>query len=201
LQGNERLHYDSSEKGTETPGVLRRARSKIAYLEQVFFNDVITHIPVRWIRVLFFHTLVQRCGEGIGLLRGIEVRKGRNISVGNRTVINKRVLLDGRGGALVIGEDVDIAQDTNIWTLEHDVNSDSHAAVGGDVVIEDHVWIASRSTILPGIRIGRGAVVAACSVVTKDVPALAIVGGVPAKVIGHRTNALTYRLNYKPWFQ
>jgi acetyltransferase-like isoleucine patch superfamily enzyme len=181
--------------------VLRRARTRVAYLGQILFNDVITHIPVRWIRVLFFRCLVHKCGEGIGLLRGIEVRQGRNISVGDRAVINKRVLLDGRGGALVIGEDVDIAQDTSIWTLEHDVNSNSHAAIGGEVVIEDHVWIASRSTILPGIRIGRGAVVAACSVVTKDVPSLAIVGGVPAKIIGQRNNELTYRLNYKPWFQ
>lgn len=181
--------------------MLSRTRARIAYLGQIFFNDVITHIPVRWIRVVIFRGLVQSCGEGIGLLRGIEVRHGKNISVGNRAVINKRVLLDGRGGALVIGEDVDIAQDTSIFTLQHDVNSDSHAAVGGDVIIEDHVWIASRATILPGIRIGRGAVVAACSVVTKDIPALAIVGGVPAKVIGRRTNALTYRLNHKPWFQ
>jgi acetyltransferase-like isoleucine patch superfamily enzyme len=191
----------SSANKTEVPRVLRRARAKIAYLEQVFFNDIVTHIPVRWIRVLFFRSLVHSCGQGIGLLRGIEVRQGKNISVGDRAVINKRVLLDGRGGALVIGEDVDIAQDTSIWTLEHNVNSSSHATVGGDVIIEDHVWIASRSTVLPGIRIGRGAVVAACSVVTKDVPALTIVGGVPAKVIGQRDNPLTYRLNHKPWFQ
>jgi len=185
----------------ETPGVLRRARGKIAYLEQILFNDVITHIPVRWIRVMFFRSLVQKCGNGIGLLRGIEVRQGKNITVGDRAVINKRVLLDGRGGPLVIGEDVDIAQDTSIWTLEHDVNSSTHATIGGEVIIEDHVWIASRSTILPGIRIGRGAVVASCSVVTKDVPEMAIVGGVPAKVIGRRDNPLTYRLNHMPWFQ
>lgn len=51
-------------------------------------------------------------------------------------------------------------------------------------MIENYVWLASRVTVLPGVTIGRGAVVAAGAVVTKDVPPLAIVGGVPAKIIG-----------------
>jgi maltose O-acetyltransferase len=132
---------------------------------------------------------------------GVELRNGRNVSIGDRVVINRGVLLDGRGGQLIIGDDVDIAQETNIWTLEHDVHSDTHADKGGNVVIEDHVWIASRATILPGVRIGRGAVVACNAVVTKDVPARAIVGGVPAKVIGTRRSQLDYRLSFRPWFE
>jgi acetyltransferase-like isoleucine patch superfamily enzyme len=132
---------------------------------------------------------------------GVELRHGRSVFIGDRVVINKRVLLDGRGGQLIIGHDVDIAQETNIWTLQHDVHSDAHLDEGGDVVIEDHVWIASRATILPGVRIGRGAVVASCSVVTKDVPAMAIVAGVPAKVIGTRRSQLDYHLYFRPWFE
>jgi maltose O-acetyltransferase len=85
--------------------------------------------------------------------------------------------------------------------LQHDLHSDAHLDEGGDVVIEDHVWIASRATILPGVRIGRGAVVASCSVVTKDVPPLAIVAGVPARVIGTRRSRLDYRLDFRPWFE
>lgn len=72
---------------------------------------------------------------------------------------------------------------------------------GADVVIEDHVWIASRVTILPGVHIGRGAVIAAGAVVSKDVPALEIWGGVPARKIGVRNNKLEYENNYSPWFQ
>ena len=56
----------------------------------------------------------------------------------------------------------------------------------GDIFIDDDVWIGYRSTIMSGIHIGRGAVIAAGSVVTKDVPPYAIVGGVPAKVIKYR---------------
>jgi galactoside O-acetyltransferase len=51
------------------------------------------------------------------------------------------------------------------------------------VVIEDDVWIGCRSIVLKGVRIGRGAVIAAGSVVTKDIPAGAIAGGVPARVL------------------
>lgn len=56
----------------------------------------------------------------------------------------------------------------------------------GDIIVDDDVWIGCRSTILSGVHIGQGAVVAAGSVVTKDVPPYAIVGGVPAKVIKYR---------------
>jgi len=56
----------------------------------------------------------------------------------------------------------------------------------GDIIVEDDVWIGYRSIILSGVRIGQGAVVAAGSVVTKDIPPYAIVGGVPAKVIKYR---------------
>ena len=52
--------------------------------------------------------------------------------------------------------------------------------------IGDFAWICSRSIILPGIKIGKGAVVASNAVVTKDVPPFAVVGGVPARIIGHR---------------
>jgi maltose O-acetyltransferase len=100
----------------------------------------------------------------------------------------------------VIGNNVDIAQETNIWTLEHDIHDDYHRDKGGDVIIEDYVWIASRVTILPGVTIGRGAVIAANAVVTKDVPSMAVAGGVPARVIGERKSKLRYTNKYAPWF-
>ena len=109
--------------------------------------------------------------------------------------------LDGRGGELNIGEDVDIGPWTHIWTLQHDPNDPNHGTKEGAVTIGDHVWIASRATILPGVTIGRGAVVACGSVVTKNVPELAIVAGIPAKVIGERKNPLKYELNYYPRFR
>jgi acetyltransferase-like isoleucine patch superfamily enzyme len=164
-------------------------------------NRWVMYIPSRHIRLFFFRMRVAQLGKGVGLLMGVELRRGRNVFIGDRVVMNRGVLLDGRGGKLTIGDDVDISQETNIWTLQHDVHSDVHADQGADVTIEDHVWIASRVTVLPGVRIGRGAVVASNSVVTKDVPPMSIVAGIPARVIGQRKSQLTYRLNFRPLFE
>ena len=173
----------------------------IKSLLDYIFNKWLMFIPFHIIRVFFIKKKVKMLGIGTNFLIGVEIRDGYNISIGHHSVVNKKVLLDGRGGKLKIGNNVDIGQETNIWTLEHDPHDDYHKTKGGDVVIENDVWIASRVTILPGVRIGKGAVVASCALVTKDVPSMAIVGGVPAKVIGTRKSQLKYRLNYQPWFK
>lgn len=164
------------------------------------FNRWLMFVPFHAVRLFFVRRQVGRLGRKATLLMGCQVRKGKNVSIGNHSIINRGVLLDGRGGKLTIGSNVDIAQETNIWTLEHDVHDDYHRDKGGDVTIEDYAWIASRVTILPGVTIGRGAVVAANAVVTKDVPPMAIVGGVPARVIGERKSGLRYTKEYAPWF-
>lgn len=66
------------------------------------------------------------------------------------------------------------------------INGEAESISKGDIVIEDDVWIGDRSVILSGVRIGKGAVVAAGSVVTKDIEPYSIVGGVPARVIKYR---------------
>ena len=172
----------------------------------IAFNNYIIrewlmYIPSHGFRKIIIKSQLKSVGKHTNFLMGLEFRKPQNISIGNNSVVNKRVLLDGRGGRLIIGNNVDIAQETNIWTLEHDVHDDYHTDTGADVMIEDYVWIASRVTILPGVTIGRGAVVASNAVVTKDVPAMAIVGGIPAKVIGKRKSKLKYTLNYQPIFR
>lgn len=159
------------------------------------------NIPFHFVRNSVVRFKFKKVGNKTSFLIGVEFRNPKNISIGDNTVVNKKVLLDGRGGKLRIGNNVDIAQETNIWTLEHDVHDDYHIDTGGDVVIEDYVWVASRVTILPGVKIGRGAVIASNSVVTKDVEPMAIVGGVPAKKIGERKSKLKYNLSYSPWFK
>jgi acetyltransferase-like isoleucine patch superfamily enzyme len=171
-----------------------------AFLDYIF-REWVMYVPFHSVRLFFIRQKISRLGHHSNMLMGVEIRDGFNIQIGNHVVVNKKVLLDGRGGKLVIGNNVDIGQETNIWTLEHDPHDDFHKTKGGDVIIEDDVWIASRVTILPGVRIGKGAVVASCALVTKDVPPLAIVGGIPAKVIGERKSQLKYQLNYQPWFK
>lgn len=108
---------------------------------------------------------------------------GKNITLGERVFINSGCKFQDQGG-VVIGDDCLIGHNTVIATLNHDLapsrRADMHPA---PVVIGRNVWIGSNATILPGVTIGDNAVVAAASVVTKDVPAASIVVGSPARVV------------------
>lgn len=157
-------------------------------------------IPCHPLRRLLCMLTMKHFDWSSAIYRNVDLRSPRRISVGKGSVINKKSMIDGRGG-VTIGDMVDIAQEVNIWTEQHDYNSPSYEAIDKPVVIKDYVWIASRATILPGVTIGRGAVVASCAVVTKDVPPLAIAAGVPAKVIGTRDDVLFYKLNCRSWFR
>lgn len=123
------------------------------------------------------------------------------ISIGKDSIIGDHVFLDGRD-RLVIGDHVDIASEVLIYNSEHDINSEDFHAVSAPVEIGDYVFIGPRAVILPGVKIGKGAVVAAGAVVTKDVKEFEIVGGVPAQVIGERKfKDLHYKLGRARLFQ
>lgn len=173
--------------------------SLLSTLQQSVMN-IISFVPVVCLRWILYKLFLKKLGFKTRISKRVDVRCPYRISIGSYSNVNKRSLLDGRGGELVIGNNVDIAQDVNIWTLEHDYNDSYYKAKGEPVYIDDYVWIASRATILPGVRIGRGAVVAAGAVVTKDVPSMTIVGGVPAKPIGKRDVDPKYKLGSWGWF-
>jgi len=164
------------------------------------FREWIMFIPCHNFRLCFIRLYAKQIGRETYIGIGLDLRGSKgNISIGNNCSINRKILLDGRG-KIIIGSNVDIGQETNIWTSEHIPNDINHGTVESCVIIEDYVWIATRVTILPGVKIGKGAVVATGSVVTKDVPPMAIVAGIPAKIIGKRDNPLKYKLTYRPWF-
>ena len=108
--------------------------------------------------------------------------------------------MDGRD-KLFIGDHVDIASEVMIYNAEHDVQSNDFRAVKKPVEISDYVFIGPRAIILPGVKIGKGGVVGAGAVVTKDVEDYSIVGGVPAKEIGQRIKNLNYKLGRAAWFR
>lgn len=108
---------------------------------------------------------------------------GKNITLGKRVFINSGCTFQDQGG-VVIGDDSLIGHNTVLATLNHDLapnrRADMHPA---PVVIGRNVWIGSNVTVLPGVTIGDNAVVAAASVVTKDVPENSVVVGAPARVV------------------
>ena len=159
------------------------------------------YIPsVRLRRYIYARLWGMRVCANTVIYGGAEVREPRKIKIGEHTNIGHGAVLDGRMG-LTIGENVNLSSGVWIWTLQHDPQSPEFGAKGGPVMIEDYVWVSCRTTILPGVTIGRGAVVAAGAVVTKSVAPYTIVGGVPAKPIGCRTDNLTYVLGeYQPFW-
>ncbi len=152
-------------------------------------------IPSQTIRkYLYRHYFQLAIGENTVIYNSCHIRDPHKITIGNHSSIGDRCILDGRSG-LTIGNSVNISTGAWIWTLQHDPQDANFAAKGAPVIIEDYAWISSRTTILPGVTIGKGAVVAAGAVVTKSVAPYAIVGGVPAKKIGDRNINLNYQLN------
>lgn len=121
------------------------------------------------------------------------------IVIGNNCVINREVYLDGRAG-VQIGNNVNVSFQVCLLSLHHDHNNPDFSSIGAPVVVQDHAWIGARAIILPGVTIGEGAVVAAGAVVTRSVPNYAVVGGVPARIIGQRNPNLTYVTNFFPFF-
>jgi acetyltransferase-like isoleucine patch superfamily enzyme len=119
------------------------------------------------------------------------------LHIGEGSIIGDRSILDARSG-IYIGKNVNFSSNVKIWSFQHD-HSDPYFNCTeekvGAVYIEDRVWIGPDVTILHSVTIGEGAVVAAGAVVTKDVPAFAIVAGIPAKVIGERNKNLLYEFS------
>ena len=132
------------------------------------------------------------CGEDVTIQIPFKVLYGINTKIGNHVFINYNVnLLDG--GEIIIGDRVLIGPDVKIYAGSHSLYSNERIVIENDkmklisipkkVVIENDVWICGNSTIVPGVTIGHDSVVAAGSVVTKDVKPYTLVGGNPAKVI------------------
>lgn len=161
----------------------------------------VSHIPSHMFRKFFYQLSGMKIGRGSVIHMWANFFDPAGITIGQDTIIGDHAFLDGRG-SLRIGNHVDIASSVMIYNSEHDLESEGFTARVESVEIEDYVFIGPRVIILPGVKIGRGAAVAAGAVVTKDVPEFSIAGGVPAKVIGERKNKNpNYRLGRARLFQ
>lgn len=156
----------------------------------------VKYIPSRTLRRVAYNAMGGGINRTVSMFRNVSLRGVKGIKIGDNSSIGPKVLLDGRAG-LEIGKNVTVAYEAIIWSLSHDYNSPKFEGKGAKVVVEDFAWICSRSIIMPGVKIGKGAVVASGAVVTKDVEPFAVVGGVPAKVIGKRD---CIEFTYKPNF-
>lgn len=115
-----------------------------------------------------------------------------NILIGDDVYIGPKANFDASGG-IIINDGVIFGPEVTIYTRSHNYDSNCLEALPFDqkmivaqVKIDKFVWIGAKVIILPGVKIGKGAVIAAGAVVSKDVPDYAVVGGNPAKIIKYR---------------
>ncbi len=139
--------------------------------------------PPKELRALMSKLTGREIDESFRLFPPFYTDFGKNIAIGRDVFINSGCHFQDQGG-ITIGDGALIGHNVVLATINHDLDPRhgrrNHYA---PIRIGAHVWIGSNATILPGVTIGDWAVVAAGAVVTRDVPPLAIVGGVPARVI------------------
>lgn len=156
------------------------------YVYAIHLYYVLLNILPGFMRVLLLRPLLRRCGRRVYIDHNVYIKFPWLVEIGNTVSINRGVEIynDFFSKSLVkIGSGVRIAPHVSIHAAGHELASGEFLNTGGDIVIEDDVWIGAGATILEGIVIGKGSVVAAGSVVSKSVPPDTIVGGVPATII------------------
>ncbi len=177
-------------------------RLKNIFLEfEVFLLHLVGLVPSHHFRRFFYRLAGVKIGRGSTIHMGCRFYDPKNIVIGEDTIIGEGAVLDGRD-KLIIGNHVALATNVMIFNSQHEINDEYFSPSIAPVVIEDYVFVGPGVIIQPGVKIGKGAIVAAGAVVVKDVPPFAIVGGVPAKIIGERKlKDLHYKLGRARWFR
>jgi acetyltransferase-like isoleucine patch superfamily enzyme len=195
---------DKTGKELSSAEILQKIRNRLKtiFLEfWVFILHIVGFFPSHFVRRFFYRISGVKIGKGSALHMGTRFYFPSNISIGEDTIIGESAVLDGRA-SIRIGSHTDFASEVMIYNAWHDIEDPNFSAISKPVEIGDFVFIGPRSIILPGVKIGNGAVIAAGSVVTKDIGEREVVGGVPAKPIKERElKDFHYRLGRAAWFR
>jgi len=172
-------------------------------------NKILRPFKLLWIRIflkipsLHIRNYIINCYSGVHIDKNVPIYHGfewwrGEFVVGKGTSIGYNNHIDCRRG-VYIGENVCLASNVCIWTLHHDYNDVNFAVKGGPVTIGNYAWLCSHCIILPGVKIGEGAIVASGAVVVKDVEPWTVVGGIPATTISKRKKKEYQYIPGKNW--
>lgn len=162
--------------------------ANLLYLDLLGVLRAFTDVLPGPLRNYLMRRVFTRSGRHVFFDRRVYVKFPWLVSIGDRSSVNRGVEFypDFEGGhRIIVGQDCYIAPHVRFHAAGHDLDNMT-AHVGGTIEVASDVWLGAGCVILPGVKVGARAVVAAGSVVTHDVPAGSIVGGVPAKVIRYR---------------
>ncbi|MFH1386121.1 MAG: acyltransferase [bacterium] len=170
------------------------------------------------LRRIFYKKYLASCGRGLSTATGCQIRSGKNIAFGNNINLglNAQVYASGKnnptikigdnlstnsniminadlGGPIQIGDNVLLGPNVVIRSSNHtfenpDLPIKQQGHTAGKITIEDDVWLGANVVVVPNVSIGKGSVIAAGAVVTKNVEPYSVMGGVPAKIISKRGN-------------
>jgi acetyltransferase-like isoleucine patch superfamily enzyme len=180
------------------PSLSERVRNKLASIRRRMIMRILSggyryvnsteYVDLMWdVRKDFYKTTMAFCGDGVQIYPYVVIHGPENVRIGSGSSLNSFIHIWGNGG-VTIGDRVMIASHTIITSLTHDYTQVdmTKTYIPKPVTIEDDVWIGSNAIILPGVKIGRGSVIGAGSIVTSDIPPYALAYGIPAKVMKSR---------------
>jgi len=164
----------------------------------VFSNILLTFITNleggfgSFMRYYYYKNKLKKCGGRFGSDAGFAIYDPERVSIGKNCSFNRQVIISAHGGGEVyIGNDVLVGPFVVIRNANHNYDNPSELIrkqghKGGTIRIEDDVWLGSHVVVLKNVTIGKGSIIAAHSLVNKDVPSYEVWGGIPAKFIKKR---------------
>lgn len=158
-------------------------------LLQHLYNNISDLIAT--FRGYYWKLFCKKIGSQVRIMSGVTIMSPKKVSIGDYVFINKNSILSATCGDIEIGLGCMLATSCNLITANHGYSEYKkpmfiQPIFGGPIVLEDDVWLGANVVVTSNVRIGRGSIVGANSVVTKDVAPFSIVGGVPAKLLKYR---------------
>lgn len=143
-----------------------------------------------WVRSKTLPFFLAQLGCDTVVKDRFRITNPENVSIGSHCDFNDGVFITG-GGGVTIGNYVGLGPDVKIWSVNHRFDDpDRPWLLQGwerkEVVIEDDVWLGAAVFVMPGVTIGRGAIISACAVVSRSIPPYAVVAGNPGRIVGWR---------------
>ncbi|WP_460634193.1 acyltransferase [Larkinella terrae] len=166
--------------------MIRNLANGIGITNAIF--DSFHPISKTMLRGILYKAYLKKCGWATSIDKYVTILGADAVEIGSYCGVNSFVHIWGHNG-VSIGDRVMIASHVAITSLTHDYTAASmrfSTPLGDKIFIQDDVWIGSHAVIMPGVSIGKGAVIGAGSVVTKNIPAYAVAIGTPARIVKYR---------------